>query len=79
MMFNKDLFFSLCEKYDVELSKTVNKPMIKNGNSMHAITLEDVNHVFAPCQAYFDYSSAKLDADTISSAYYFQESLAVAC
>lgn len=39
----------------------------------------DVNHVFAPCQAYFDYSSAKLDADTISSAYYFQESLAVAC
>lgn len=28
-MFNKDLFFSLCEKYDVELSKTINKPMIK--------------------------------------------------
>lgn len=27
-IFNKDLFLSLCEKYNVELSKTATKPMI---------------------------------------------------
>ena len=53
-MFDKDLFLSLCEKYDVELSKTAMSPMLKDGDQAHAITNDDVNRVFAPCQTYFD-------------------------
>ena len=55
-MFNKDLFLSLCEKYDVELSVTATSPMIKEGEQTHAITEDDVNRVFASCQTYFGYS-----------------------
>jgi hypothetical protein len=29
MMFDKDLFLSICEKYDVELSQTADSPMLK--------------------------------------------------
>ena len=29
MMFDKDLFLSICEKYDVELSQTVDSPILK--------------------------------------------------
>lgn len=46
-MFDKDLFLSLCEKYDVELSKTAMSPMLKDGDQAHAITNDDVNRVFA--------------------------------
>lgn len=28
MMFDKDLFLSICEKYDVELSQTADSPML---------------------------------------------------
>jgi hypothetical protein len=28
-MFDKDLFLSICEKYDVELSQTADSPMLK--------------------------------------------------
>ena len=37
-MFDKDLFLSLCEKYDVELSETATSPMIREGIEVHAIT-----------------------------------------
>ena len=32
-MFDKDLFLSLCEKYDVELSKTAMSPMLERWRS----------------------------------------------
>ena len=41
-MFDKDLFLSLCEKYDVELSKTAMSPMLKDGDQAHAITKVEV-------------------------------------
>lgn len=28
-MFDKDLFLSICEKYDVEFSQTADSPMLK--------------------------------------------------
>ena len=54
-MFDKDLFLSLCEKYDVELSVTATSPMIKEGEQAHVITEDDVSRVFTPCQTYFEY------------------------
>ena len=55
-MFNKDLFLSLCERYNVELSATANSPMIKEGEQAHTITEDDVSRVFTPYQTYFEYS-----------------------
>ena len=45
-MFDKDLFLSLCEKYDVELSETATRPMIREGIEVHTITDDDVNRIF---------------------------------
>ena len=52
-MFDKDLFLSLCGKYDVELSDTLARPMIKVESELHDITNRDINRVFAPKQTYF--------------------------
>ena len=78
-MFDKNLFFALCEKYNVELSDSAKEPMIKDRNGVHAVTGEDVSRIFAPCQAFFGYSGEKLDANIITDAYYLQEDFAIAC
>ena len=53
LMFDKDLFLSLCGKYNVELSDTLTRPMIKVGSQLCDITNSDINRVFAPKQTYF--------------------------
>lgn len=78
-MFDKDLFLSLCEKYDVELSETAIAPMIKDGEQVHAITNSDVNRAFAPWQICFDYSSNGIVAKIEECAFYLQEDYAIAC
>ena len=59
-MFDKNLFFALCDKYNVELSDSAEEPMIKDGNGVHAVTSEDVSRIFAPCQTFFGYSDVSL-------------------
>lgn len=78
-MFDKNLFFALCEKYNVELSDSAKEPMIKDRNGVHAVTSEDVIRIFAPCQTFFGYSGEKLDTNIITTAYYLQEDFAIAC
>ena len=78
-MFNKELFLSLCEKYNVELSETVTSPMIKDGDQIHEITNDDVNRVFSPCQAYFGYSSNRISVKVEVPVFYLQEDYAIAC
>lgn len=79
MMFDKDLFFTLCEKYNIKLSDSAEKPMIKDRNGVHTITTNDVNRIFAPCQTSFGYSGKKLDATAITKIFYLQENIAIAC
>ena len=78
-MFDKDLFFALCEKYNIELSDSAKEPMIEDRNGVHAITSDDVSRIFAPCQTYFGYSSDKISAKVTIKAYYLQEDFAIAC
>ncbi len=52
-MFDKDLFLSICEKYDVEFSKTADAPMLREGEVIHSITSNDVNRVFSLNQTFF--------------------------
>ena len=40
--FNKNLFYDLCEKYNVELSDKYDKPMLKEGDSIRPLTEKDV-------------------------------------
>lgn len=42
-MFDKNLFIELCEKYDVELSDSVKKPMIRDGNGIYMVAGDDVS------------------------------------
>ena len=56
-MFNKELFLSLCKKYNVELSNTATSPMIKVGTDTHEITEDDVKCAFELPQAYLDRKS----------------------
>lgn len=52
-MFDKDLFLSLCGKYNVELSDTLARPMMGVELELHDITNRDINRVFAPKQTDF--------------------------
>ena len=78
-MFNKDLFLSLCVKYNVELNKTATSPMIKEGEQTHTITRDDVKRVFTPYQTFFEYSDNKINAGIENLAFYLQEDYAIAC
>lgn len=59
-MFDKELFYSLCKKYDVELSDRYDRPMIKDGDEIRAIMDEDVEHVFSNREAQFDCFAEKI-------------------
>lgn len=78
-MFDKDLFLSLCDKYDVEFSETATSPMIKEGMEVHEITNDDVNRIFAPCQTYFDYSSSTINTSVGLHEFYLKNDYAIAC
>ena len=44
-MFDKELFLSLCERYDVKLHASLTSPSLKEGEQTHAITERDVRRV----------------------------------
>lgn len=78
-MFNKDLFLSLCEKYNVELSETASSPMIREGEQTHVITKNDMDRIFTPYRTFFGYSNNKINANIKNSTFYLQEEYAIAC
>ena len=78
-MFDKDLFYALCEKYNVELSDGVKEPMIRDRNGVHAVTYEDISRIYRPCQTFFGYSGKRLDTNIKKETYYLQEDFAIAC
>ena len=71
-MLDKELFFSLCEKYNVELSKTAKTPMIRDAEGVHAITEEDV-------KKYFDYSNNNINTSNVKPVFDFMDDYATAC
>lgn len=77
-MFDEKLFYSLCEKYNVEMSSSATCPMIKNGTEVHAITEDDISRIFSPCQTYFEYPNDKMNTKT-DPVFYVQDDYAIAC
>ena len=70
-MLDKELFFSLCEKYNVELSKTAKTPMIRDAEGVHAITEEDVKLIMTKSQKYFDYSNNNINTGNVRHEFNF--------
>ena len=79
MMFDKDLFLSLCEKYDVDLSETAISPMIKEGMELHPITDDDLNRIFSSYQTYVGYSCSKTNTKAVAPEFYLNDDYAIAC
>ena len=79
-MLDKELFFSLCEKYNVELSKTAKTPMIRDAEEeCDAITEEDVKHTLTPPPKYFDYSNNNINTGNVKPEFDFMDDYATAC
>lgn len=68
-MFNEELFFSLCEKYDVEISTTALAPMIKDESGCRPIIEENIENMFLTYQTYFEYSDSKVNLKKSSMSY----------
>ena len=79
MMFDKELFLSLCKKYNVELSNTATSPMIKVGTDTHEITENDIKCAFELHQTYFDYLDNSLTTKEKNLTYYLCEDYGIAC
>lgn len=43
--FDKELFYSLCNKYNVELCDKYNSPMLKIGDEIRKVKKEDVKNI----------------------------------
>ena len=54
MMFDKKLFFSVCEKYGVGMSTTTIHPMIKDRDEVHIIIDDDISKIFLTHTTYFE-------------------------
>ena len=78
-MFDKDLFFSLCKKYNVEMSLTANVPMIKDNEYIHPITQMDIKQILIPSQDYFDYTNNNIKTAKIMPKFYFTDDYSIAC
>ena len=75
-MLDKELLYSLCEKYNVELSKT---PMIRDAEGVHAIIEEEVKQILTPPQKYFDYSNNNINTINVKPEFAFMDDYATAC
>lgn len=54
-MFDRDLFYSLCDKYGVELSDQYDRPMLKADDGLREITEADVKNLMPQFQEVFLY------------------------
>lgn len=79
-MFNKELFYSLCEKYEVELSRDYNRPMMRTEKGLvRELIEEDVKELVPKYQTYFKYKSLKGAKEIAGSKTYVFEELLTAC
>ena len=49
-MFNRELFYALCDKYGVEFSDQYDKPMLKTEDGLRELVEQDVKDIFSKRQ-----------------------------
>lgn len=57
-MFNKELFYALCDKYGVELSNQYDKPMLKTNGEIRELVEQDVKGLLPQYQGTVSYQEA---------------------
>ena len=77
-MFNKELFYDLCNKYGVELSDEYSKPMIKTDGEVRQLEEQDVRDLLPRYQETVFYKN-KSNAYKIETSYvYIPQDLMIA-
>ena len=77
-MFNKELFYDLCNKYGVELSDEYSKPMIKTDGEVRQLEEQDVRDLLPRYQETVFYHN-KSNAYKIETSYvYIPQDLMIA-
>ena len=77
-MFNKELFYDLCNKYGVELSDEYSKPMIKTDGEVRQLEEQDVRDLLPRYQETVFYQN-KSNAYKIETSYmYIPQDLMIA-
>ena len=77
-MFNKELFYDLCNKYGVELSDEYSKPMIKTDGEVRQLEEQDVRDLLPRYQETVFYQ-IKSNAYKIETSYvYIPQDLMIA-
>ena len=77
-MFNKELFYDLCNKYGVELSDEYSKPMIKTDGEVRQLEEQDVRDLLPRYQETVFYQN-KSHAYKIETSYvYIPQDLMIA-
>lgn len=56
-MFNKELFYALCDKYGVELSNQYDKPMLKTNGEIRELVEQDVKGLLPQYQGTVSYQN----------------------
>ena len=57
-MFNKELFYALCNKYGVELSDQYDKPMLKTDGGVRELVEQDVRDLLPRYQETVSYQNS---------------------
>lgn len=77
-MFNKELFYTLCNKYDVELSDKYDKPMLKTNGEIRELVEQDVKNLLPQYHGTVSYRN-NTDAYKIETHYvYIPQELMIA-
>lgn len=69
-MFNKELFYALCDKYGVELSDQYDKPMLKTDSEIRELVEQDVKDLLPQYQGTVSYRDSS-NAYKIETSYMY--------
>lgn len=78
-MFDRELFYSLCEKYHVELSEQHDSAMIKDGDVMKSLTENEAKKAFSIFLEYFPFDNLITRTNNMSLQVFDFEEYPVAC
>lgn len=63
-MFNQELFYSLCEKYGVELSNEIDSPMVRDMETLKKLDENEAKQILGMFKAYFSYEEKEIKTKT---------------
>ncbi len=78
-MFNKELFYSLCQKYEVDLSDKIDVAMIKDGDKIKSLNEEEIKKIFSNFTTYFSFGKSKITTLNESSSSFEILEYPIAC